>query len=146
MTHFLNLSFWCVLLDWKSIKSHNRRIWMAFYLHELLKHGWSGFFYFYKSNQRMSKKWYHDEHFPTCTVPVSGLYLFSHMYGSSLYLWIVCTSFPTCTVPSKYALPFFGTCTVKTPFNKQQFHKNQWPRNILMTNYVSKQIHRLSFK
>ena len=86
------------------------------------------------------------KHFPTCMVPVTGLYLFSHMYGSSLYLWIACTSFPTCTVPSKYALRFFGTCMVKTPFNKQQFHKNQWLRNILMTNYVSKQIHRLSFK
>ena len=64
-----------------------------------------------------------DEHFATCTVPVFGLALFSHMYGSSKNLWIVCTSFATCTVPAKYALPFFGTCTVKTPVNKKSMTK-----------------------
>ena len=49
--------------DWTSShnKSHNRSIWMAFYLHELLKYGWSGFFYFYKRNQKMSKKWPHEQ-------------------------------------------------------------------------------------
>ena len=58
------------------------------------------------------------KHFATCTVALSGLTLFSDMYGSSWYLWIVCTSFATCTVPAKYALPFFGTCTVETPARK----------------------------
>ena len=48
------------------------------------------------------------EHSPTCMVPLFGSYLLSHMYS-----------------PTKYALPFVGTCTVQTPSNKQQFHKNQ---------------------
>ena len=53
---------------------------------------------------------YLEEHSPTCMVPLFGLYLFSHMYGSTFYLWIVCTYSHTCTVPSKYAFPFLGPC------------------------------------
>ena len=67
-----------------------------------------------------------EEHFATCTVPVFGSALFSHMYGSSKNLWIVCTSFATCTVPAKYALPFFGTCTVETPARKCYYIQPYW--------------------
>ena len=44
MTHFSNLSFWCVLSHWTLNHNQNRKrsICMAFYLHELLKYGWSG--------------------------------------------------------------------------------------------------------
>ena len=28
----------------------------------------------------------------------------------------------------KYELATLGSCTVETPFNKQQFHKNYWPK------------------
>ena len=66
------------------------------------------------------------KHFATCTVALSGLTLFSDMYGSSWYLWIVCTSFATCTVPAKYALPFFGTCTVETPARKCYYIQPYW--------------------
>ena len=69
---------------------------------------------------------FRGKHFATCTVALSGLTLFSDMYGSSWYLWIVCTSFATCTVPAKYALPFFGTCTVETPARKCYYIQPYW--------------------
>ena len=57
---------------------------MAFYLHELLKYGWSGFFYFYKSNQRMSKKWPHEHEHGYSNV----------LFSQRGHLWCL---FPSCT-------------------------------------------------
>ena len=40
--------------------------------------------------------------------------------------FLVRTSFATCTVPAKYALPFFGTCTVETPARKCYYIQPYW--------------------